>query len=145
MNSNTVIVERIFDAPLNLVWRALTEQDLMKLWYFDLSEFKLEKGFVFKFTGCSAAGTHYQHICEITEIIPLKKLSYSWRYDGYEGISLVTFELFDEAEKTKLILTHSGLDTFPSDIPDLAIHKFEEGWIQIINNSLQLFIETHTK
>ena len=145
MKSNTVIIERVFDAERSLIWQALTEKDLMKLWYFDLNEFKLEKGFVFRFTGCSAAGTNYTHTCEITEIIPQKKLSYTWRYDGYEGISLVTFELFDEAEKTKLILTHSGLDTFPSDIPDLAIHKFEEGWIEIINNSLKLFIETQAK
>lgn len=33
------------------------------------------------------------HVCEVTEVISEKKLTYSWSYEGYEGISFLIFEL----------------------------------------------------
>jgi uncharacterized protein YndB with AHSA1/START domain len=41
MNSATpssVIVERVFNAPIEKDWRAITERDQMKQWYFDLKD-----------------------------------------------------------------------------------------------------------
>ena len=84
---------------------------------------------------------HYIYLCEVKEIVPLKKLSYSWKYEGYEGTSLVTFELFTKDIKTKLKLTHAGLQTFPVNIPDFAKHNFTEGWIYITGTSLKKFVE----
>ena len=49
MIPKTFTAERIFKATRKDVWRALTEKDLMKQWYFDLPEFKAEVGFTFKF------------------------------------------------------------------------------------------------
>ncbi|MBS1622005.1 MAG: hypothetical protein JST10_00900 [Bacteroidetes bacterium] len=43
----------------------------------------------------------------------IKNLRYSWPYEGYEGISFITFELFEEAATTKWDLTYKGLETFP--------------------------------
>ncbi len=141
MPGRTFTIERIFNAGRKKVWRALTEKDLMKQWYFDLAEFKAEVGFTFEFKGGKEGGTQYLHHCEITEIIPEKKLTYTWCYVGYEGISYLTFELFDEDENTRLILTHSGIETFPSTISDFAFHNFETGWNHIINSSLKDFLE----
>ena len=81
-------------------------------------------------------GKQYLHLCQVTEVIVEKKIQYSWRYDGYPGDSRVTFELFNEGEKTKLRLTHEGLDTFPPTNPDLAKERFVEGWTYIVNTSL---------
>jgi uncharacterized protein YndB with AHSA1/START domain len=85
-------------------------------------------------------GIQYKHLCEITQVIPGQKLTYSWRYEGYEGITYVTFELFEENKKTRLKLTHTGFETFPA-IPDFAIHNFEAGWNHINNVSLKDFLE----
>jgi uncharacterized protein YndB with AHSA1/START domain len=141
MEKQNVIVERIFKAPLPLVWKALTEKELMKQWYFDLEEFKIEIGFKFQFTGGPSPEKQYVHLCEIMDVIPEQKLSYIWKYEGYEGNSLVTFELFPEGNQTKLILTHSGIETFPHDNPDFAIGNFEEGWNTIVNTGLKDFVE----
>ncbi|MES2560823.1 MAG: SRPBCC domain-containing protein [Bacteroidota bacterium] len=143
MKDRIITLERSFDAPVTLVWRALTEKDLMKLWYFDLAEFTPVEGFSFEFFGGHEDGIQYKHICEITEVIKNQKLTYSWRYEGYPGISFVTFELFPENAGTCLRLTHTGIDSFPADVPDFAIHNFEEGWNQIINHSLTDFLTTH--
>src|SRR5690606_11090788 len=141
MSSKNVVVERVFDANIALVWKALTEKELVKQWYFDLKEFKTVVGVKFEFWGGEEGGKQWKHLCEITEVVPEKKLAYSWKYEGYSGMSYVTFELFEEHNGTKLKLTHSGIDSFPADIPELAIHNFENGWNQIINVSLKEFLE----
>ncbi|MEP7195118.1 MAG: SRPBCC domain-containing protein [Saprospiraceae bacterium] len=134
-------LERIFNAKRADVWRALTEKDLMKQWYFDLAEFKAEVGFAFEFYGGKEGCEQYLHHCEILEVIPERKLTHSWSYNGYAGISYLTFELFDEGENTILKLTHEGLESFPTSNPDFEIHNFVAGWTQLINVSLKEFLE----
>jgi len=76
----------------------------------------------------------------VTEVIAGKRIAYTWRYEGYEGDSLVTWELFEDRGKTRLRLTHSGLHTFPANVPDLAKSNFEMGWNQIVGESLRLWL-----
>jgi uncharacterized protein YndB with AHSA1/START domain len=139
MKAEPVIVERTFNAPVQKVWEAITDNAKMKQWYFDLEEFRPEVGFEFRFYG-GTEENKYLHICKITEVIPLKKLTHSWRYNGYPGDSFVTYELFPEGDKTKLRLTHTGLETFPS-LSDFARTNFEMGWNHIIGKSLPEYLE----
>ena len=141
MTTTPFSIERTFKAPADLVWKAITEKERMKEWYFDLKEFIPETGFEFRFFGGPEDGIPYEHVCIITEVITGKKLTYSWRYEGYQGISHVTFELFAEGNMTRLKLTHSGLDSFPAENPDFAKENFAEGWTQIIGISLKAYIE----
>jgi uncharacterized protein YndB with AHSA1/START domain len=137
--TEAVMIERTFNAPVARVWKALTDADEMRVWYFDLKEFKPEVGFEFEFT-VEHEGTKYHHLCKITEVIPQKKIVYTWRYAGEEGNSLVTFELFAEGGKTRLKLTHDGLETFPK-LPAYAKTNFEKGWTEIIGSSLKQYVE----
>ena len=140
MSNEPFVIERTFNAPIAKLWKAITDKDKMKQWYFDVAEFKPEVGFEFQFT----AGTDtkkYLHLCKVTEAIAGKKLTYSWRYDGYEGNSLACFELFEEGDKTRLKLTHEGLETFPASNPDFVKTNFAAGWNQILDKSLKIFLE----
>lgn len=143
MKNEPFVIERTLNAPIAKVWKAITDKNEMKQWYFDIAEFKPEVGFEFQFSAGSEEKT-YVHLCQITEIIPGKKLSYSWRYDQYPGNSVVTFELFEEGDKTRLKLTHAGLETFPKDDPSFAVESFTKGWTHIIGSSLPAFIEKET-
>jgi len=107
----------------------------MKEWYFNLAEFEPELGFEFTFEGGSEEMT-YIHLCKITKVEPGKLLQYSWRYQDYPGNSFVTWELFSEGDKTRLKLTHEGLETFPTDNKDFARSSFEAGWTYIIGTSI---------
>jgi uncharacterized protein YndB with AHSA1/START domain len=111
----------------------------MRHWYFELKEFKPEVGFEFEFT-VEHEGVKYHHLCKITEVVPQKKLAHTWRYKGHEGDSLVTFELFANDDKTRLMLTHEGLETFPK-LPGFARTNFMAGWTAIIGSSLKEFVE----
>jgi len=127
MKNDAFVIEKVYQAPVQAVWKAITDKDEMKLWYFDLAAFKPEVGFEFRFWGGPAEDRQYHHICKITEVIPYKKLAHSWKYEDYEGDTLVTFELFEAGNQTKLRLTHEGLETFPASNPDFARENFVEG------------------
>ncbi len=142
--SQPIIVEHLFHAPIAKVWKAITDKSEMKIWYFDLDEFKAEKGFNFSFVG-GPPEKQYTHLCEVTEVVPGKKLTYSWRYDGYSGNSFLTFDLSEQGNDTLLKLTHEGLETFPADNPHFAKANFVGGWDHIVNTSLKNYLEPEEK
>ena len=139
MNTEPFVIERVYGAPMDRVWKAISDKDEMKRWYFDVSDFKPEVGFEFQFEGHNEGRT-YLHLCKVTEVVKGRKLKYSWAYKGYEGLSFVTFELFAEGNKTRLKLTHEGIETFPA-IPDFKKQNFIEGWTAIITTSLTTYLE----
>lgn len=138
MQPEPLVVEKILNAPVSRVWKALTDVEAMKKWYFTLSDFKAEPGFEFSFTG-ENNDIKFVHVCKVTEVIAERKLSYSWTYEGYPGYSKVTFELFAQGETTRLKLTHTGLETFPQD-SNFARENFVGGWTYIIDTSLKNYL-----
>lgn len=145
MTDKPIIVERTFNAPASVLWTALTDRKEMRRWYFDLEAFEPRVGFRFQFYGGPSPENQYLHLCEVREVVPEKKLSYSWRYDGYPGDSLVTFELFPEGEATRLRLTHTGLETLEKGHVDFARTNFEQGWNAIINTLLPGYVSLTDK
>ena len=144
MGKKIVVIERTYEAPMERVWEALTNKDQMKQWYFEVDDFKAEVGFEFRFSA-EGRGKVYLHKCKVVEANPITKVAYTWSYDGYVGQSLVTFELFSEDKnKTRLKLTHSGLDTFPTEDSDFSEESFNEGWKSILGESLRKFVETES-
>ncbi len=141
MNSKPFTIERLYNVPSSKVWKAITDKDQMKQWYFDIADFKPELGFEFTFSGKGHKGEDYLHLCKITDVVDGKKIAYSWRYDGYEGNSVVIFELFEEGNNTRLKLTHEGLDSFPKNNPDFAKESFIEGWTYLTGIALMEFVK----
>jgi uncharacterized protein YndB with AHSA1/START domain len=141
MENEPIVIERTFNASAENVWHALTDPDAMKQWYFDIPEFKPEVGNEFRFIAGKDENSQYAHICVVTEVIPGRKLTYSWRYGSHKGISYVTFELFSQGPQTRLKFTHTGVETFPADIPDFARGNFVEGWTAALN-ALEVFVES---
>ena len=141
MSKTALVIETLYDAPVTKVWKALTDHDEMKKWYFNMASFKPEVGFEFQFTGGRPDGEQYVHLCKVTEVVQNKKIAYSWAYQGYSGYSIVMFELFAEGTTTRLKLTHEALESFPADNPDFDKKNFVEGWTYITGKSLKEFVE----
>lgn len=134
------VVERTLAAPAALVWRALTNLADLKEWYFELKSFRAEPGFEYEFT-VEKNGVTYCHRCKVVEVIPEKRLAYTWRYEGHPGDSLVSLDLIAEGAQTRLKLTHLGLESFPP-VPDFARKNFATGWTYLLGTSLKEFLET---
>lgn len=142
MNNEPFVIERTYNAPIESIWQAITDKEKMKVWYFDIAEFKAEVGFEFEFQGHGPEGECYNHLCKITEVIPGKKLQYTWRYEGYSGNSVVTYELSEaEGGKTVVRLTHEGLETFPAKVTAFAKANFVAGWTSLIGDLLKKYVE----
>src|SRR5258705_11993043 len=109
MNNEPFVIERTFNAPVEKVWKAITDKDQMKQWYFDIAAFKPEPGFEFQFEA-GDENTKFLHLCKVTEVIEGRKLTHSWKYEGHNAETFVTWELFAEGDKTSLRLTHEDLE-----------------------------------
>ncbi len=141
--SEPLIVERTFNAPVALVWKAITNREDICRWSFEIKSFKPEVGFEFEFYG-GTDERKYLHRCRVMEVIPEKRLAYTWRYEGYAGESLVTFDLVAEGDKTKVTLTHTGLEAF-TPLADFARDNFVSGWTDLIGSLLKEFVESAHK
>jgi uncharacterized protein YndB with AHSA1/START domain len=138
MKNEPFIIEKVYQAPVDRVWKAISNKEDMRQWYFDLSDFKPEVGFEFEFEGKNEGHT-YIHQCRVTEVVMEKKLQYTWKYKGYEGLSYVTFELFPEGDATRLKLTHEGLETFPGT-EAFKKESFAQGWTALISRLLPEYL-----
>lgn len=136
-----LVIVRTLRAPVAQVWRALTQLNEIRRWFFDLEEFKPEVGFKFEFA-VEHKGFNYRHVCKVTAVIPEKRIAYTWRYKGFKGDSLVTYDLVPEGRQTRLILTHAGLETFP-ETRSFARKNFLQGWT-FISGALKEFVESPT-
>ena len=143
MSANPFVIERTYDAPVETVWKAITDLEQMRKWYFpDMEGFKPVVGTEFTFTG-GKGDLVFTHLCKVMEVQPQKKLKHSWRYEGEPGNSFVTWELIPSGNKTTVRLTHEGLETFPA-IEHFARTNFEKGWTQIVGTMLKEWLEKET-
>jgi len=128
-----IVIEAVINAPPDAVWNAVTSTDRMRDWQFDIKDFKPVPGFEFTFLG-GPEGRKYLHVCKVTDAVPARKIAYSWYFDGYGGMSQVSFEMFPAGAGTRLRLTHAGVDTFPASNPDFAKQNFVMGWTAIVQD-----------
>ncbi len=140
-NESPIIVEQTFDKAIEVVWQAITDIDHMHQWYFEnIPSFKTEVGFKTQFTVISE-GRNFLHMWEITEVVPSKRIAYSWKYKEYAGEGLVVFELSVYNDLTKLKLTNSVLESFPDDIPEFKRESCISGWEYFIQFRLKEYLE----
>jgi uncharacterized protein YndB with AHSA1/START domain len=143
MENTSFLLSRTYATPLELVWKAITEKDQLKQWYFDFSEgFQLQVGSTFTWAGCDHDGKQWMHKGEMLEIIENKKLVHSWEYPDYSGTSVVSWELTKVDENTtQLDFKHEFIAPFDATEPSLRRESFVEGWTQILNMSLVEYLE----
>jgi uncharacterized protein YndB with AHSA1/START domain len=124
-NKQMIVIERNINAPSAQVWRALTDIKQLKKWLSFFPDFKAEVGFTTEFM-LGPDDRKYLHHVTVLEVIPGRKLTYSWDYGGMSPNSSVTFALFDDGDTTRLTLTCS-IDPVPTDPPDF-MRGTSEGW-----------------
>ncbi len=113
------------------VWAFLTESELIAQWLMP-NDFKAEAGHEFQFhtrpmPNFGFDGTIY---CKVLEIVPMKKLVYSWKGGPEPGVinldTVVTWELQEKGNGTELSLLHSGFTANQSMIMGIMT----EGWLK---------------
>jgi uncharacterized protein YndB with AHSA1/START domain len=141
INDEPVIVEQSFKTSQENLWRAITDINRMRNWYFDnLPAFKPEVGFETQFN-VHNEGRDFLHLWKVTEVIPLEKITYNWKYKGFSGDSFVTFEIIEENDMTTLRLSTRIVESFPEDIPEFSRESCLNGWTYFIKKRLKEYLE----
>lgn len=139
--STPITVQYTINAPVEKVWKALTDKNEMKSWYFDIQDFVLEAGRKFNFFEPGGANK-YHHQGKILEVIPNYKLKHSWAYPDFsEQKTVVTWELQPDGGQTLVKLTHEDIENFKDLGEGFARENFTEGWNTILGQSLKEYLE----
>ena len=102
-----------FNHPPDRVWEYLTKSELMEQWLMK-NDFLPVIGHDFQFRTKAIPKLNFDGIvyCKVLEIIPLKKLSYSWKGGPGDGKieldSIVEWTLQPKEKGTELHLKHTG-------------------------------------
>lgn len=140
METHPIVKEVILQAPIATVWKSLTDKEAMKGWYFTIEEFIPQPGFQFKMYG-EKKGVKFPISCTVKDVEENKKLSYTWNYDDFPAETLLTFELSEIGDQTKLRLTHQGLELISPENTDVSVENHRDGWEFIIGTSLKQYVE----
>ena len=131
-----VIKHQFFFAhPAETVWEYLTKSELMEQWLMK-NDFQPFVGFDFQFRTNPIPSLDFDGIfyCKVLEIVPFKRLSYSWKSGPGKGEitldSIVTWKLEPKADGTQVFLEHSGF----ARKENLNFYEgLSHGWIEKFN------------
>ena len=130
--NDAVVIERIFDAPVDLVWQMWTDPEHFKKWYgpkgFTVPVAEMDVRVGSKRLICMASPDGSMKMWttgEYTEIAPSQRLVYTespadengnlvspsavGMPEGYPAMTVVTVLLEDLGGHTKMVMTHAGV------------------------------------
>jgi len=126
--------------PVAQVWRYISTSELIAQWLME-NDFKPEVGRRFNFKTRPQPGFDGNIFCEVLEVIPNERLSYSWRGGPKPGVisldSVVIWTLSPQGDGTQLILEHKGFDGFKNLMAYIAMNM---GWKGKIRRRLEAML-----
>lgn len=115
------------NAPLEKVWRALTNPKIINDWGGGPAKMSDKEGFEFEFWGGDIWGKNIK-------VIKDKQLVQEWTSGKWEKPSTVTFNLSEKSELTELELIQEG-------IPDNEASEIDDGWKRYYLTPLKKLLE----
>jgi uncharacterized protein YndB with AHSA1/START domain len=132
LTSDAVVIERIFEAPVALIWQMWTRPEHFKKWYgpkgFTVPVAEMELRVGGKRLVCMASPDGSMRMWttgEFTEIVPNERLVYTespadeegnvaspaamGMPEGYPATTVVTVSLEDLGGRTKMVMRHAGV------------------------------------
>ena len=138
-------IERVvvIDAPVEVVWRTITEPEQIRQWFADRVELVLEPG------GRGLMGFEdraYPLVVEALE--PQTRFSFRWNHPAGEepaagNSTLVEFTLLGEGERTRLRVVESGLElvAWPVGEKQRFAGDHRAGWAMYLDRLDRLLAE----
>ena len=111
-----VHIERLFDAPRELVWRAFTEPELVAQWWgrgnkLVIERLEVERGGHWRFVEHSDQGVHGFE-GRFREVSPPERLAWTFEWDGMPGhVAIDTTEFEDLGDGRTKVITRSIFHT----------------------------------
>lgn len=136
--TQSIVLDEVFPHAPEVLWKAITNGDLMSRWMMKPNGFEPVRGNRFTFQTTPAGAWDGTIRCEVLEVVPLQRFAYAWR-GGDEGNvgygskldTVVSFTLTRVQTGTRLRMEHSGF-VLPKN--DTAYQNMGKGWIKCVQN-----------
>jgi uncharacterized protein YndB with AHSA1/START domain len=129
--------EILIDAPVDVVWRAVTEPEQVSRWFSDEVDLEAEPGYegVLTFNDLATKQSQSVHVT-VQSVEPERSLSYRWQHPpgaaAGEGNSLlVEFTLTSEGDGTRLRVVETGQERmgWSQEQQDTFVREHNQGWV----------------
>ncbi len=135
--------EVVIDAPVEVVWRTITEPEQIRQWFADRVELELEPG------GRGLMGFEDRAFPLVVEALePPTLFSFRWNHPAGEepaagNSTLVEFRLVGEGERTRLRVVESGLEllVWPGADKERFADEHRGGWAMYMDRLARLLAE----
>ena len=133
----------VIEAPVEVVWRTITEPDQISLWFADKVELEIKPGA----SGYLGFGDQGGPVT-VETVDPPTRFSFRWNHPAGEEPAetnslLVEFTLAGEGERTHLRVVESGLDLLQR--PDIDKQQYADehnaGWGDFLDRLARLLVE----
>lgn len=131
--------EAVYPHPIEKVWRALTDSQAIAEWLMP-NDFQSRLGHKFQFRTKPQPGWDGIVNCEILELDPPHRLSYSWKSSALDTV--LTFTLEPTAEGTRLRLEHTGFRGVKALMISMVMGS---GWKGIVSKHIPAVIARLTE
>lgn len=134
--THSIVVDEVLPHAPETIWTTLTSGELIARWLMPTTGFAPVTGNRFTYQTTPAGAWDGVIHCEVLEVIPNERFSYSWK-GGHEGNTgygslldtIVTWTLARAGEGTRVRLVHSG---FVTPRNDSAFKNMSAGWKKIV-------------
>lgn len=134
--THDIVVDETLPREAGAIWRMLTTGDLIARWLMPPTGFEPKIGNRFTFKTTPAGEWDGTIRCEVLEVVPDRRFSYSWKGGhaanvGYGSLldTVVTWTLEPVKGGTRVRLVHSGF-VLPKN--ETAVQNMSKGWKAIV-------------
>jgi len=135
--------EVVIDAPVEVVWRTITQPEQIRQWFADRVELELEPG------GRGLMGFEDRAFPLVVEALePPTLFSFRWNHPAGEepaagNSTLVEFRLVGEGERTRLRVVESGVEllVWPVGDKERFADEHRGGWAMYMDRLARLLAE----
>lgn len=133
-----IVLDAVYPHPPERVWRALTDPNELAAWLMP-NDFAPRVGHKFQFRVKPMWGWRGIVDCEVREVEPPRRLSYTWQGDPKYRVTTVTWILQPTADGgTRLTLEHRGFRGFGGMMLKWMLGS---GWKKMFRTSLPAVLE----
>jgi uncharacterized protein YndB with AHSA1/START domain len=142
-----IVGSRIMDAPPELVFKAYTDPELIPRWWgprryaTTVDKMDVRPGGVWRFVHRAADGGEYAFNGVYREIVPPKRLVYTFNYEGAPGHEAIETVTFEEAEGGKTRMTDHLLFETREERDGMLNSGMEEGAAETVDRLVELLRE----
>jgi uncharacterized protein YndB with AHSA1/START domain len=133
-----ISMEELFPVPVEEVWHALTDSQMINRWLMATDDFEAKVGARFTLRDEPRPGFRGYVECQVLELSPPHRMVWSWSSADAAAPTRLVIELQADGPGTRLTLRHAG------DADERTVRGTTEGWTRKLGELAEVLIAADT-